>query len=371
LLIGHSGNSFDRAGFASATCGIGLHRRGQRPGPTGHHNKKRTLETQALKNLKQLAVAAAFACAIGGFGSSSSAEPWPTRTITIVTSFAAGSVTDTTARIIAQVLQEQLGRTVIVENKAGAGGLIAAQTVARADPDGYTLLLTTNSTHSAAQALYKKVPYDPIKDFTPIARIASFPSVVVVNPEIKIKTIQELVAYAKANPGKLSYGHGNSTGYVVGEAIKHQANIDIVRVAYRSTPPAVTDLIAGHIPMMIVDISTALPQLSDKTMLPLAVFTKTRSSILPDVPTLDETVIPGFDLLAWVGLFGPANLPPDVVQTLAKVLKVALANPEILEKFKSSGIEPYWGDTDEFKAYVASELVKWTSVIKAAGIEPE
>lgn len=324
-----------------------------------------------MRICKQIAVAAAFACVIFAFGSPSRAQSWPLRPVTIITPFAAGSVTDTTARIIAQILQGRLGRTFIVENKAGAGGLIAAQAVARAEPDGYTLLLTTNSTHSAATALFKSVPYDPIKDFTPIARIGSFPSVVVVNPEIKIKTIQELAAYARANPGKLSYGHGNSTGYIVGEAIKHEAKIDIVRVAYRSVPSGVTDLIAGHIPMMVLDISSALPQLNDKTMIPLAVFTKTRSSLLPSVPTLDETIIPGFDLLAWVGMFGPANLPPEVTQTLANALKAMLARPDIVERFKSSGIEPYWGDTDEFKTYVASELVKWTSVIKSAGIEPE
>jgi tripartite-type tricarboxylate transporter receptor subunit TctC len=324
-----------------------------------------------VKTCKQIAVAAAFAYAIFAFSSQSRAQSWPERPVTIVTSFAAGSVTDTTARIIAQVLQERFGRPFIVENKAGAGGLIAAQAVARAEPDGYTLLLTTNSTHSAATSLYKKVPYDPIKDFTPVARIGSFPSLVVVNPETKIKTIQELAAYAKANPGKLSYGHGNSTGYVAGEAIKHQAKIDIVRVAYRSVPSAVTDLIAGHIPMMVLDISSALPQLADKTMIPLAVLTKARSSILPDVPTLDETIIPGFDLLAWVGMFGPANMPPEVTRALADGLKAALAKPEILERFKSLGIEPYWGDTDEFKGFVATELVKWTTVIKSAGIEPE
>lgn len=305
------------------------------------------------------------------FGAPSRAENWPSRPVTIITPFAAGSVTDTTARIIAQSLQEKLGRAFIVENRPGAGGLIAAQAVARAESDGYTLLLTTNSTHSAATALYKSVPYDPIKDFTPIARIGSFPSVVVVNPAIKIKTIQELVAYAKANPGKLSYGHGNSTGYIAGEAIKHQAKIDIVRVAYRSVPTAATDLIAGHIPMMVLDISNALPQIADKTMIPLAVLTKARSTLLPNVPTLDETIIPGFDLLAWVGMFGPANLPPEVTKALASSLKATLAEPGILERFKTSGIEPYWGDTDEFKSYVATELVKWTTVIKNAGIEPE
>jgi tripartite-type tricarboxylate transporter receptor subunit TctC len=280
-------------------------------------------------------------------------------------------VTDATARIIGQVLQEAFGRPVVVENKAGAGGLIAAQAVARAEPDGYTLLLTTNSTHSAAPALFKKVPYNPIKDFTPIARIGSFPSVVVVNPALKVNSIQELVAYAKANPGKLSYGHGNSTGYIAGEAIKHEAGLDIVRVSYRSNPVAVTDLIAGHILMMIPDLNNALPQIAEKNMRPLAVLTKTRSASLPNVPTLDESVIPGFDLMAWAGLFGPANMPPEVVEKLAGAIGAALAKPDILEKFKNSGIEPYWGDTAEFKSYVASELVKWTSVIKAAGIEPE
>jgi len=337
----------------------------------GLSQQVKNMETQAVRICKQIAVAVALACAVFAFGSPSRAQSWPSRPVTIITPFAAGSVTDTTARIIAQFLQERLGRTFIVENKAGAGGLIAAQAVARAEPDGYTLLLTTNSTHSAATSLYKKVPYDPIKDFTPIARIGSFPSVVVVNPETKIKTIEELVTYAKANPGKLSYGHGNSTGYIAGEAIKHQAKIEIVRVAYRSVPSAVTDLIAGHIPMMVLDISSALPQLADKTMIPLAVLTKARSAILPGVPTLDATVIPGFDLLAWVGMFGPANLPPEVTQALADGLKAMLARPDILERFKGLGIEPYWGDTDEFKAFVGTELVKWTAVIKSAGIEPE
>jgi tripartite-type tricarboxylate transporter receptor subunit TctC len=324
-----------------------------------------------LKVSRRIAVAGAICCALAAIATPVAADTWPTRAVTIITPFAAGSVTDATARIIAQLLQEKLGKPFVVENKAGAGGLIAAQSVARAEPDGYTLLLTTNSTHSAAPALFKSVPYDPTKDFTPVARIGSFPSVVVVNPQLKINSIQELVAYAKANPGKLSYGHGNSTGYVAGEAIKHQAGIDIVRVGYRSNPAAVTDLIAGHIPMMIPDLNNALPQIAEKAMRPLAVLTKTRSASLPDVPTLDETVIPGFDLLAWAGLFGPANMPPEIVKTLADALKETLARPDIQEKMKNSGIEPYWGDTDEFKAYVASELVKWTGVIKSAGIQPE
>jgi tripartite-type tricarboxylate transporter receptor subunit TctC len=327
-------------------------------------------ETQ-VKLRRAIAVLGVFAWSFVASTTPGLTESWPSRTVTIVTPFAAGSVTDVTARIIGAALQEALGRTFIVENKPGAGGLIAAQYVAHANPDGYTLLLTTNSTHSAAGALYKSVPYDPIKDFTPIARVASFPSVVVVNPSMKMNTIQELVAYAKANPGKLSYAHGNSTGYIAGEAIKHEAGLDIVRVAYRSIPPAVTDLIAGHVPILIADLNNALPQIADKSMRPLAVLTKQRSPDLPDVPTLDESVLPGFDLLAWAGVFGPAKLPPEIVETLAREIKAAMAKPDILEKFKKSGIEPYWGDTAVFEAFVGTELVKWTSVINAAGIEPE
>jgi tripartite-type tricarboxylate transporter receptor subunit TctC len=331
----------------------------------------RKREETPVKLRKSLALWGALAWLLGGPTSPGMAQSWPARTVVIVTPFAAGSVTDVAARIIGAALQEALGRTFIVENKPGAGGMIAAQTVAHADPDGYTLLLTTNSTHSAVGALYKTVPYDPIKDFTPIARIGSFPSVIVVNPSVKVNTIQELVAYAKANPGKLSYGHGNSTGYIAGEAFKHEAGLDIVRVAYRSNPAAVSDLISGHIPIMIPDLSNAMPQIADKSMRPLAVLTKKRSPELPDVPTLDETVMPGFDLLAWAGVFGPAKLSPEVVGILERELKTVLAKPETLEKFRKSGIEPYWGGTSEFKDFVATELVKWTTVIKAAGIEPE
>jgi tripartite-type tricarboxylate transporter receptor subunit TctC len=218
-----------------------------------------------------------------------SAEPYPTRTITIITPFAAGSVTDAAARMIGQSLQDALGQSVVVENRAGAGGLPAANAVARAKPDGYTLFFTTNSTHSAANGLYKSVPYDPIKDFTPIARIGSFPSFVAVNPELPVNSIGELMSYAKANPGKLSYGVGNSTGHIAGETIKKRTGTDIVRVNYRSNPAVVTDLIAGHIPMAIPDFNTGLPQLKTQKVRALAVLTKERNRVLPDVPTLSET----------------------------------------------------------------------------------
>ena len=299
------------------------------------------------------------------------AQSYPSRSVTIITPFAAGSVTDTTARQVAQHLQDALGQPFVVENRAGAGGLLAAGAVARAKPDGYTLLLTTNSTHSAAPGLFKTIPYDPIADFTPVARIGSFPSMIAVNPNVPIHSMQELVAYAKGNPGKLSYAHGNSTGHITGEAVKKRTGIDIVRVAYRSNPAAMTDLIAGHVQMMIPDFGTGLPQMKMQKIRPLAVITKARSSTVPDIPTLHETVMPEFDLLAWAGVFAPANTPPEVAERLAGEIQKMLAKPEWKERLLNSGVEVFYTGPKEFDAYVKSELVKWTSLIKEVGIQPE
>jgi tripartite-type tricarboxylate transporter receptor subunit TctC len=310
-------------------------------------------------------------CGLALVAAPATAQHYPARQVTIVVPFGPGSATDSTARVIAQNLQESLGQPFVIENKAGGGGLIAASSVARAAPDGYTLLVTTNTTHSAAQGLFKNVPYDPIKDFTPVARIGSFPTFIAVNINLPVGTIGELVAYAKENPGKLVYGHGNSTGQIVGEALKHRTGANIVRVSYRSNPPAVTDLIGGHIGMMVPDFGLGLPQVRAQKIRALAVPTRERNSQLPDVPTLNETVIPGFDLLSWVGLFAPANTPPQVVDVLARELQKMLARPELKARFIDAGAETFWSGPKEFDAYVRSELIKWTTVIKEAGIEPE
>ncbi len=299
-----------------------------------------------------------------------SAQNYPARQITILTPFAAGSVTDATARAVAAHLQETLGQPVIVENRAGAGGLLAAAAVAKAAPDGYTFLITTNSTHSAT-SLFKSVPYDPIKDFTPVARIGSFPSMIAVNPNVPIKSMQDLVAHAKANPGKLSYAHGNSTGHISGEALKQRTKIDIVRVAYRSNPAAMVDLIAGHVPMMIPDFGTGLPQVKAQKIRPLAVLTKDRSAQLPDVPSLHETVMPGFDLLAWAGMFAPAGLPPAIAQRVSSELEKFLSRADVKSRMQSQGVEVFYTGPNEFDAYVKSELAKWSGLIKEVGIPPQ
>ncbi len=299
------------------------------------------------------------------------AQSYPTRPVTILTPFAAGSATDTAARLIGKYLQEALGQPFIIENRAGAGGMLAAEDVARAKPDGYTLLLTSNSTHSAAPGLFKTVPYDPIKDFTPIARIGSFPSFIGVNPDLPVKSMAELVAYAKANPGKLSAGYGNSTGQITIETMKRRLSLDILPVAYRSNPTAITDLIAGHIQMMVPDFSTGIPQVKAGKIRALAVLTKQRDAALPDVPTLDETVMPGYDLLAWTGMFGPAGMSQEVVDTLAAPIEKTLANAAVRDRFRDVGVEIFWIGPGGFSEYVKTELVKWTTLIKAAGIEPE
>ena len=299
------------------------------------------------------------------------AEDYPSRPVTILTPFAAGSATDTAARLIGKYLQDSLGQPFIVENRDGAGGMIAAEAVARAVPDGYTILLTSNSTHSAAPALFKTVPYDPIKDFPPIARVGSFPSFIAVTPDLPVKTIQELVAYAKANPGKINASYGNSTGRITTETFKRRLNLDITPVAYRSNPAAVTDLMAGHVQMGVPDFSTGLPMLKAEKIRPLAVLTKERDPTLPDVPTLNETVMPGYDLLAWTGIFGPAGMPQKAVDTLAKPIEAALSKPEVRDRFRDAGVEIFWIGPAGFSDYVKTELVKWTTLIKSAGIEPE
>jgi len=297
------------------------------------------------------------------------AASYPTQRITLVNQFAPGSISDAAARLISQSLQDQFGQPVIVENKVGAGGLVAALAVARAPSDGYTLLATASSLHSGA-ALYKDLPIDPVKDFTHIARIGSYPSFVAVRSSLPINSMDELVAYAKANPGKLTYGYGNNLGRIIGEVLKRRTDIDIALVPYRSNPSAVADLLGGQIDTMLPDLNTGLAHVQSGKMRPLAVNTKLRNSALPQVPSLDETVLPGFELVPWGGLSGPAHLPDDAVKALEIAVQKTLADPRTLELFQKSGIEIFWAGHEEFTAYVKDQLANWTALIKEAGIPP-
>jgi tripartite-type tricarboxylate transporter receptor subunit TctC len=295
---------------------------------------------------------------------------YPTRAITIINPFAPGSVSDGVARVLANHMQSVLGVPCVVENKVGGGGVLASTLIARAQPDGYTLQLTASSVFSGA-ALYRSLPFDVLKDFTHIARIGAFPGFIAVHPALPVQSITELVAYAKTNPGKLSYGHGNNLGQIVGETLKRRTGIELVRVAYRSNPAAVSDLIAGHIQMMVPDFLTGLTQARAGQIRAIAVFAKTRNPALPDVPTCDETVLPGFEMIPWCGLSGPADLPDDVVARLAGTVEAALAVPEVRERFTNVGCDVFAGGPQEFRDYIAAQLTNWTALIREAGIQPE
>lgn len=299
------------------------------------------------------------------------AQVYPSRPVTIVVPFAAGVVTDVNTRVLAQYLQGHLGRPFLVENKPGANGMIGAANVANARPDGYTLLIGGNTTHSIVRSIFKTVPYDPIKSFTPIARLFDFCSVLVVHPEIPAQNAMELVAYLKTNSHKLQYGYGNAGGLVAGELLRRAAGVDLARVAYRSNPQGLTDLISGNIKMMVVDLGLGVPQISAGKIRAMAVNTRIRSPLLPNVPTFGETFAPGVDAAGWAGVFGPANLPGEVVAVLGPVLKKFSEDPEMNRQIGTAGTQAAWVSPSEMPAFLAADIVRWTNLAKDAGIKPE
>jgi tripartite-type tricarboxylate transporter receptor subunit TctC len=319
------------------------------------------------KPIRLLAVLAAFACA----AAHAQTDSYPSKPITLVIPFAAGSGTDNVGRIVAQKLAERLKQPVVVENKPGANGQIAAETVARAKPDGYTLFMTTNTTHSANPSLYKSLRYDPIKDFTPIVRTGELPFALAVNNDLPVKSVKELIDYAKKNPGKLSYGTPNSTSLVASETLKNQAKIDIVGVPYKSSPQALTDLIGNQIQIYVVDFGSGMQMLKANRVRTIAVTPARGSKILAGVAPIAKD-LPGFDLTSWNGIFGPSGLPGEITERLSTEVNAVLAEPDVQEKLAGAGFE-VWPSKNpaEFKKYVADQLALWTRLIKAAGIQPE
>jgi tripartite-type tricarboxylate transporter receptor subunit TctC len=299
------------------------------------------------------------------------AETYPSRQITIVVPFAAGSGTDSIARIIGQQLSVALKQSVVIENKVGASGALAATYVARSAPDGYTLLMATNSTHSANPFLFKSLSYDPVKDFAPVARAGSYVFMLVVNKDLPATTLGELVTYAKANPGKLTYASGNTTGIVAGETLKSRAGIDVLQVPYKSTPPALNDVIGGRVSMMFIDLAPGLEHVRAGTLRALAVTTRERSALLPDLPSLHEAGIPGYDVTSWAGLFAPAGTPGEIVTRLNDEVRKIIADPDAKAKIAVTGFDAFSGPPETLAAFVQSELATWGKLIKDAGIEPQ
>jgi tripartite-type tricarboxylate transporter receptor subunit TctC len=315
--------------------------------------------------------AAAVVVAIGTAGSALAQSAYPNRTITLVLPFAAGSGTDTTTRVISQQLAQALGVTIVIDNKPGANGSIAASYVARAPADGYTLFVTTNTSHSANPYLLKTMNYDPIKDFTPIARTGDLPFMLVINPEIPANSVAELIALAKKEPGKYSYASGSSSAIVSGATFARLAGIDMLHVPYKSSPPALTDVIAGRVSMMFTDVPTGLPHVNGKALKALAVTTKTRSKLLPDLPTMDEAGVKGFDITSWQGYLGPANMPRDIVLKLNTEIRKIIDRPEMKKELADRGMEAFSGPPEEFDAFLKEQLVVWEKLIREAGIEKQ
>jgi tripartite-type tricarboxylate transporter receptor subunit TctC len=296
---------------------------------------------------------------------------FPERSITFIVPFAAGSATDQLARAIGQSVTEQTGQTVVVENKAGASGMPAAQQAARAAPDGYTVLITTNTTHAANEHLYKKLPYDPVKDFAPVTGLGKGGQVMVVNANSPYKTVADVIEAAKKAPGKLSFGSGSSSSRMAGEMLKQLAGIDLLHVPYKSNPMAVADLIGGQIDLMITDNSTGVPQVKAGKLRALGYSTQKRSAQLPDVPTIEEAGVKGYDMGYWFAAYVPAGTPAPVVARLNELLGNAVRSAAAKNFFEVSGSEVWSTTPEELAQFQQAESRKWGQVIRAAGIEPE
>ena len=297
------------------------------------------------------------------------ADDYPSRSVTIVNVFGAGGGSDTVCRIIANKLGPALGQPVIVEDRPGADGALAALYVHHQPADGYTLMMATNSPLSADPYLHKDVNYDPVKDFVPITRVGSFTLMLVVDPKLSIHSVQEMIDYAKANPGKLTYASGNTAGIVALETIKHDAGISMLHVPYKSTAPALEDIIGGRVSMMLADFTSAMPHVNAGTVRPIAVSRIRRSTLFPDLPTMDEAGIKGFNLDTWAGLVAPAGTPPQIVAKLNGALRPIIDSPEVQARFKNVGFEGFSSTPEELGNFIKAQLALWGKMIKDANVQ--
>jgi tripartite-type tricarboxylate transporter receptor subunit TctC len=324
-----------------------------------------------IKWLRRLAVLSA--CISAGALAQGSATDFPSRPIRLIVPFAPGGGNDNVARTIGKQLTAVLGQGVVVDNRAGAGGTIGAEVVARAKPDGYTLFLGGVGSHAINPNLQKNLPYDPIKDFSPIILLARAPMVLVAHPKLKLHTVQELIAMAKAEPGVLNYA-SNGTGsssHLAAAMFTSMADINMVHVPYKGLSPALTDLIAGTVPIMFSSVVAILPHVKDGTLVALGVTSDKRMPLLPNVPTIAESGVPGYETSSWYGILAPANTPRDIVLKLNAALNKALADPEIQKSLSLDGAQPVGGTPEEFAAHIKREKERLGAVIVKAGITAE
>lgn len=299
------------------------------------------------------------------------AQSYPTQPIKMVVPFSAGSGTDLVARALGQAMAEANKVTVVVDNRPGGNGFIAAQAVANAEPDGYTMLLTTNSTHAAAEHLYKNLPYDPVKDFTPVALLRKGYLVMVTKPDFPATTVAEFTARAKSEAGKLNFGSGSSSSRVSAELYKQITGADLTHVPYKSNPNALTDLMGGQVQVMFVDTSSAINLIKNGKLRGLAVTSARRLDILPTLPTMEEAGIKGYEMSYWTAAYLPRNTSPQITARLGELLRQAMNSPELKQLVEKTGTEISFGDADMLKRFQASETEKWAKIIRAAGIQPE
>jgi tripartite-type tricarboxylate transporter receptor subunit TctC len=316
-----------------------------------------------------LCAAVAFAWA-GGFDSTR-AQTFPTRTITLVIPFAPGGSTSIVGRVIADKMSQLLGQSIVVDNRPGAGGTVGTKMVAKSDPDGYTILLGYTGTLAIGPSLYKDVGYDPRKDFAPIGMIGNAPSAVVVHPSFPAKSVAELIAYARANPGKVNFGSAGvgSVNHITGEYFARAAGIKLVHIPYKGTGPALTDLLGGHIPMALAPIPAVHANVSAGLLRALAVTGKSRSGLMPDVPTIAETGLTGFEASLYYGLVAPAGTPAAIIDKFNKELRAALASEEVKKQLAEDGTEITPGTPEDYAGFIDKNERKWAELIKASGVE--
>ncbi|HUN68325.1 MAG TPA: tripartite tricarboxylate transporter substrate binding protein [Burkholderiales bacterium] len=304
------------------------------------------------------------------FSFHANAQNYPAKPVKLVVPFPAGSATDQVARLAGQQLQEALKQPFVVENKPGAQGAIAAEFVAKSAPDGYTLLVTTNTPQAANVSLFKKLPYDPVKDFEPVVRLSTTSFMLMAKPDFPAKNLKELLAYVRSQPGKFSAGYGSAGSQVSIAMMKAMGKLDVVEVPYKGIPQTVTDVLGGTLSFTFVDLSNALPQMKGGKLRGYAVTSEKRTPLAPEVPAMAEE-LKGYDLIAWFAIMAPAGTPKEVVQSLHDASAMALQKSEIKEKFALIGTDVAPMNPVQLGAFIKSEIAKWAVLVKQAGIQPE
>ena len=322
------------------------------------HTRRRTLLQFAAASLAPLSL-------------SVHADTYPSRVVTIVVPFGPGNAYDMMARYLADRLRESLGQPFIVEAKQGALGGVAASSVARAPADGYTLLFGANSTHAANQHLFKTIPYDPVADFAPVTTLATIPQVLVVSPTLGVDNLKDLIALARSRPGKLNYGSSSATGRIASEAFRQMAGIDAVHIPYKTSAQAITDLVGGQLHFLITDAGLGVAQAQSGRLKALGVTSAQRVPAIPDLPTIAEGGVPGYEFTAWLALFAPARTPQPVVSRLAELVNGIVKSPGMQESLARMYALPFPGTPESLRQLVEKDTARWGQLIKAAGIEPE